>query len=84
MLLVSTSYQFLLLDPLKLHALVEYETSDIAEKAVSQLFKNFSFYICIIRSIITLVTETIFLTWLGWEVKRWKELEERDASKATA
>lgn len=25
-----------------------------------------------------------FLTWLGWEVKWWKELEERDASKAAA
>jgi len=23
-----------------------------------------------------------FPTWLGWKVKRWKELEERDASKA--
>lgn len=42
MILVRISYP-LLLALLKLHALVEYETQDIAEKAVSQLFKNFSF-----------------------------------------
>jgi hypothetical protein len=47
---------------MKLHALVEYESSDVADKAVSKLFNNFRLKMHMIQLLINAkITENLLL-----------------------